>query len=37
MGHGTIYAVLERHGWRKVIPRPRHPKKASQEVVEASN
>jgi len=22
----TIYRLLERHGWRKVIPRPRHPK-----------
>lgn len=22
----TIYRMLERHGWRKVAPRPRHPK-----------
>ena len=22
----TIYRLLERHGWRKVAPRPRHPK-----------
>jgi transposase len=22
----TIYRVLQRHGWRKVVPRPRHPK-----------
>ena len=22
----TVYRVLERHGWRKVVPRPRHPK-----------
>lgn len=22
----TIYRVLERHGWRKIVPRPRHPK-----------
>lgn len=22
----TIYRLLERHGWRKVQPRPRHPK-----------
>jgi transposase len=22
----TIYRMLERHGWRKVVPRPRHPK-----------
>jgi hypothetical protein len=22
----TIYRMLERHGWRKVVPRPRHPR-----------
>jgi transposase len=22
----TIYCLLDRHGWRKVAPRPRHPK-----------
>jgi transposase len=22
----TIYRLLHRHGWRKVMPRPRHPK-----------
>lgn len=22
----TIYRLLDRHGWRKVLPRPRHPK-----------
>jgi transposase len=22
----TIYRLLERHGWRKVVPRPKHPK-----------
>ena len=22
----TVYRVLERHGWRKLTPRPRHPK-----------
>ena len=22
----TIYRMLARHGWRKVVPRPRHPK-----------
>jgi hypothetical protein len=27
---------LKRHGWRKVKPRPRHPGKASDEVIEAS-
>ena len=24
--NSTIYRVLARHGWRKVVPRPRHPK-----------
>ena len=33
---GQIYCVLHRHGWRKVMPRSRHPKKASEEVIEAS-
>ena len=36
VGEGQIYAVLKRHGWRKVMPRSRHPKKASEEVIEAS-
>lgn len=31
-----IYKVLHRHGWRKVMPRSRHPKKASEEAIEAS-
>ena len=22
----TVYRMLDRHGWRKVVPRPRHPK-----------
>ena len=35
-GRGYIYMVLERHGWRKVMPRPEHPKKASDEVIDAS-
>lgn len=26
----TIYRLLHRHGWRKVMPRPRHPKADSQ-------
>ena len=33
---GQIYRVLHRHGWRKVMPRSRHPKKASDEVIETS-
>ena len=24
--NSTIYRVLARHDWRKVVPRPRHPK-----------
>ena len=35
-GHGQIYRVLHRHGWRKVMPRSKHPKKASDEAIEAS-
>ena len=31
-----IYYVLHRHGWRKIMPRSRHPKKASDEAIEAS-
>ena len=34
--HGHIYDILRRHGWRKVMPRSRHPKKASEEVIETS-
>ncbi len=33
---GQIYRVLWRHGWRKVMPRSRHPKKAGEEVIAAS-
>ncbi len=36
IGSGQIYCVLKRHGWRKVMPRSKHPKKASGEVIEAS-
>jgi len=35
-GGGQIYYVLKRHGWRKIKPRSRHPKKASHEVIETS-
>ena len=34
--HGQIYRVLHRHGWRKIKPRSKHPKKASPEAIEAS-
>lgn len=26
VARSTIYRLLQRHGWRKVLPRPRHPK-----------
>jgi transposase len=32
----TIYALLKRHGWRKLQPRPAHPGKASEEEIEPS-
>jgi len=34
--NSQIYNVLARHGWRKIMPRSKHPKKASDEVIEAS-
>jgi len=34
--HGQIYNVLHRHGWRKIMPRSKHPNKASEEAIEAS-
>ena len=33
---GQIYRVMKRHGWRKIMPRSKHPNKASDEVIEAS-
>ena len=36
IGGSQIYYVLARHGWRKVMPRSKHPKKASEEVIETS-
>ena len=40
VGHKTtregFYALLKRHGWRKVSPRPQHPKKADAETILAS-
>ena len=36
IGNSQIYRVLHRQGWRKVMPRSRHPKKASEEVIETS-
>jgi transposase len=34
--HGLIYCVLKRHGWRKIMPRSKHPSKANDEAIEAS-
>lgn len=36
IGKGQIYRVLKRHGWRKIMPRSKHPKKASPEDIESS-
>ena len=30
----TIYRILDRHGWRKVVPRPHHPKNDPQACAE---
>ena len=31
-----VYRVLQRHGWRKVMPRPKHPKAATKEEQDSS-
>ena len=31
-----IYDLLKRYGWRKIMPRSKHPNKASEEVIETS-
>ncbi len=36
IGGSQIYYVLRRHGWRKVMPRSKHPKRASDEAIEVS-
>jgi len=36
IGGSQIYYVLQRHAWRKVMPRSAHPNKASDEVIETS-
>lgn len=36
IGGSQIYYVLARHGFRKVMPRSRHPKSAAPEAIEAS-
>ena len=30
---GHIYTLLERHGWRKVMPRSQHPNHAGEEEI----
>jgi len=35
-GRGYIYMLLKRHNWRMVMPRGKHPKKASDGDIEAS-
>jgi len=32
----NFYKILNRHGWRKVMPRSKHPNKASNETIEVS-
>ena len=36
IGKGQIYRVLARHDFRKVMPRSKHPNKASEEEIESS-
>lgn len=36
IGNSQIYRVLRRHNGRKVMPRSKHPTKASKEVIETS-
>lgn len=36
IGTSQIYYVLHRHNWRKIMPRSKHPKKASEEAIAAS-
>lgn len=35
-GNAYIYLLLKRHNWRKVMPRPKHPKAADKEACDAS-
>ena len=35
-GHNYAYRVMKRHGWRKVMPRSRHPKAATKEEQDSS-
>lgn len=31
----ALYYILKKHGWRKIMPRGKHPKKASEEAIAA--
>lgn len=35
-GSGYVYMVLKRHKWRMIMPRGKHPKKATEAEIEAS-
>ncbi len=35
-GHMYVYNVMKRNGWKKKMPRSRHPKAANEEACEAS-
>ena len=32
----TVYYFMHSHGWRKIMPRSKHPNKASDEAIRAS-
>ena len=36
IAHNYAYRVMKRHGWRKVMPRSKHPKAASKEEQDSS-
>ena len=36
IGHSQIYLVLQRHEWRKIMPRSKHPKVSDEEAIKAS-
>ena len=36
MARSSFYQLLQRHDWRKIIPRKSHPKKADDATIEAS-
>ena len=36
IGGSQIYRLLKRHGYKKVMPRSKHPKKVNQEIIETS-